>query len=740
MPRFETPLQLQNIFIEFAGDKVPDVAPTGKARLYYDQGTGRLMTSLNGASYSAGGGTRLRDLSEYYLPGPPLNSAVSSLVIFGSVGALAGASANGTWLGINHSSSTPDYLNFQVAGTSKYRVYGTGSVDMAGTLTLGTGAAAISADSGGTITAGGVSTAANILRAGRGKPLGNPTGTPSAATNGAGSLNGVYQYAYTEYDGSGSGETGLSPVGSISPSNNTVRVTMPLPRRGTDRRRLYRTAAGGSIFKLVHDFGGASGYFQTLWDDNTADGSLGATAPSSDTTALYELMIAAGVKHWSTHPDQGTAAADVTILTADPSTPGSYAVDAYGEYYSRCPDNGSVCFGALKTGTSGYFIYCEANGILDDGSAAVQKFSVDTRGNCAVVPSTLVDGGSNALKVQAAFPATITANTAGAYFALTGAGSSAFAQSAVAIDMLAGFTGNSTAYGLNIQQATANVGAAAASIGLQGKCTGASPQNCGLSGVASGGTQNVGVWGGLNAVPDSIAASFAMGCNNGVVSADSFRAYDNGSIRFRVRAGGGNYTIPAIAAPGALSTGDFWLDSTQKCLEFFAVGTQQRLSGLMFTQSADAVVANTTSETTLKGAIVGTASVGQFGALLVAGKTLRLRAFGYLSSTGAPNLTINVKLGSTSVCTTGAVAQSGTPTNVGWELDVMITCRTTGVSGTVIAQGIFRYGSTFMTLVSTAATTIDTTVAQIADWLATWSVQAAGNTITCTSSALEVLN
>ena len=50
MPRFENPIQLQNTYIEIAGDKVPDTAPSGKCRLYYDQATATLKHSANGAA------------------------------------------------------------------------------------------------------------------------------------------------------------------------------------------------------------------------------------------------------------------------------------------------------------------------------------------------------------------------------------------------------------------------------------------------------------------------------------------------------------------------------------------------------------------------------------------------------------------------------------------------------------------------------------------------------------------
>jgi hypothetical protein len=59
--RLENPLTLQNTFVEFAGDRVPDVAPSGKARMYYDQSTGRVLTSTSGGSYQAPGLSNLAD-------------------------------------------------------------------------------------------------------------------------------------------------------------------------------------------------------------------------------------------------------------------------------------------------------------------------------------------------------------------------------------------------------------------------------------------------------------------------------------------------------------------------------------------------------------------------------------------------------------------------------------------------------------------------------------------------------
>jgi hypothetical protein len=736
--RLENPLRLQNTYVEFAGDRVPDVAPAGMARLYYDQTTGLIQVSANGGAYGGGIGTRLRDLTEYLLPASPLNSTTAAEMLFGSVGSLSGGASAGTWLGINHAASSADFLNFQASGMAKFRVYNSGAVDIAGTLTLGTGGATVAADSSGQITAASAVGATTPFRAGRGKPLGNPTGTPSLATNGAGVLTGVYQYAYTEIDASGSGETGLSPVASITPAGNTVRVTMPDPRRGVDRRKLYRTAAGGSVFKLVHDFGGATGYFQTLWDDNTADGSLGAAAPAADTTALYELLIAAGVKHLSAHPDQLDAAADWTIVTGKADVGGAYGIDSYAPIFCRTRIGSN--FGAQKTGTSGNFIQCDTLGALDDGSSPVTVWSVDGRGNLLVRPLTLVDGGSNAFSTNATFPTTLTTNASANDFTATGAGSSAFSQQAVSITMLAGFTGNSTAYGLLVQQATANSGASAASIGAQAKCTGASPQNCGLSGIAQGGTKNIGVFGGLGAAPDSANVSAAILANNGATTDDIFRCVNNSTTVFRVRNGG--YAVFSSLTNGSVLSGDFWLDSTQKCFQYFTGNTVQRIPSALFTATADKTVANTASETSLVGTGVGTANTGTFGGgFFVAGKTLRVRVRGYLSNTGTPTLNLIVKLGSVTICSTGAVATITGQSNAGFELVCDLTCRTTGASGTIIGEGMFSYGTANGTrLVATAAATVDTTAAQLLDVTATWGTASSSNTITAATCTIEALN
>jgi hypothetical protein len=88
----------------------------------------------------------------------------------------------------------------------------------------------------------------------------DPTATPSIAL-GAGSMNGVYQYMFTEYNrDSGDGdmhsghETNPSPVGT-SASMSNQKATLTLPSTGvngfTTHLKIYSTDSGGSLFYYI---------------------------------------------------------------------------------------------------------------------------------------------------------------------------------------------------------------------------------------------------------------------------------------------------------------------------------------------------------------------------------------------------------------------------------------------------------------------------------------------------------
>lgn len=160
--------------------------------------------------------------------------------------------------------------------------------------------------------------------------------------------------------------------------------------------------------------------------------------------------------------------------------------------------------------------------------------------------------------------------------------------------------------------------------------------------------------------------------------------------------------------------------------------------GVLFVQTADAVVANTGVETTLVAAGVGSLTLPlNFFRI---GKTIRIRMRGRMSDTGTPTFRLRIKLGATVVLDTGAVALAGTISNNEWCADAMITCRTTGVGGTVSAQGAFQEDpDNRVGMPNTAPIVVDTTVAQAigVTWL--WGAADPANTVTCTNLTVEAM-
>lgn len=167
-------------------------------------------------------------------------------------------------------------------------------------------------------------------------------------------------------------------------------------------------------------------------------------------------------------------------------------------------------------------------------------------------------------------------------------------------------------------------------------------------------------------------------------------------------------------------------------------GTSQPASGgTLFTSTASATVANTTTETSLIGSGVGslTLAAGYF----TAGKSLRFLVYGYLSDQITPNtLRIRAKFGSTAILDTGAQTPTGSLSNRFWGMECTITNRTTGVSGTVMAQCGWLYNTSAILvaqfdMVNTSTVTVDTTGTLAVDVTAQWGGASASDTITGTN-------
>lgn len=156
----------------------------------------------------------------------------------------------------------------------------------------------------------------------------------------------------------------------------------------------------------------------------------------------------------------------------------------------------------------------------------------------------------------------------------------------------------------------------------------------------------------------------------------------------------------------------------------------------LFIQTASVTVGNTTTETTLIGAGAGSVTLPA-NFFSSTGKTARVTITGYYSRTSGSQ-TWRFKIGGTTIIT---MLASINGTNVLWSLDLIITCRATGVTGTVQVQP--TNASVNTTIVSSVArtttSTINTTVSQTLDITVQNSIAAVGNRVTATNVIIQPL-
>lgn len=139
-----------------------------------------------------------------------------------------------------------------------------------------------------------------------------------------------------------------------------------------------------------------------------------------------------------------------------------------------------------------------------------------------------------------------------------------------------------------------------------------------------------------------------------------------------------------------------------------------------FTQTA-AVTVTATSETTLLGAGRGTLTLPA-NWFTVAGSSLIVESWGRLTTTTVPGTQrIRLKFGSSVILDTGAYALVGSITNGVYHMRTLITARTVGASGTVIAESIWETTGTALIpneakMLNTTTITIDTTATQVVDF------------------------
>ena len=173
-----------------------------------------------------------------------------------------------------------------------------------------------------------------------------------------------------------------------------------------------------------------------------------------------------------------------------------------------------------------------------------------------------------------------------------------------------------------------------------------------------------------------------------------------------------------------------------------ASSTETRVSSSIYAATASGAVSNTTTETTLLSTVAGTKTLPT-NFFSAAGSTARITVCGTITNTGTPTLDLKLKYGSTVIASTGATTLVNITGTGNFTATFIVTCRSTGASGTVQASGLLTYFSTATTpnLVQFADqnTTINTTTSNAIDLTATWGTASASNTATGTISVVEII-
>lgn len=211
-------------------------------------------------------------------------------------------------------------------------------------------------------------------------------------------------------------------------------------------------------------------------------------------------------------------------------------------------------------------------------------------------------------------------------------------------------------------------------------------------------------------------------------------------------AGGFNGTVKMFTSSGVSANGAFWNDSTQNSLATYDSSIKQIIPGIIFTQTADKTVASSTSETSIVGTGVGGLTLP--ANFFVAGKTIRVTMSGVYSTVAVTGdtVTVKIKYGSTVLASKATTALVTGGTNLAWFSDVLITCRSTGASGSVQVSGGVRYQIASSAIIedelnnAVATTTLDTTASGLLDVTVTHSGNSASNSVKSLVGSFEVLN
>jgi hypothetical protein len=179
-------------------------------------------------------------------------------------------------------------------------------------------------------------------------------------------------------------------------------------------------------------------------------------------------------------------------------------------------------------------------------------------------------------------------------------------------------------------------------------------------------------------------------------------------------------------------------------------GLEERLSGIIWTKKSNTTLASWTTLTTILGAVsTGVGSLTLPANSLTLGRSIRIKLFGKMQTySSATQYGFSVLLGAVAVCSSAnGTITDGAYNNLGWVLDILLTCVATGNSSTVIGNAMFLFAGQSWTSAfqfglassSTAAVNVDTAASNAIDVKFSCNTSNASNNLTCTNAIVEIL-
>lgn len=416
---------------------------------------------------------------------------------------------------------------------------------------------------------------------------------------------------------------------------------------------------------------------------------------------------------------------------------------------------GTLAVGNGGTGQTSYLngellIGNTATGGLSKATLTAGSNITITNGNGTITIASTGGGGSSALSAITAATATNTINSAN--FAQewqwnTLAGGNGFFISS---NSTAAASNAQTLFRVGLSGTNVNSGQTTYAAQISNSHAGTTSTNVALLLSATNGTT-------INYALDVSAGIVRMAASSAAVphmvftpGSAALTGTTNGMLSYATVASNSSFYLYKDSAVTKLITldrnPDFATGSSQGIIVADTAGTLSKSADLtalgIFAQTSTVTVANSVAVTTLLGTLTGSSTLPAnfFGV----GKTIIIYVAGTINTTGSPTCTVDVTIGGVSMGSLVFTHTNAVTTGY-FNARFVLTCRTTGASGTIQAEGIGTWNpgtSSALSFFSNSATSaaVNTTGTLAINVRAQWSAANASNSIVASVATAHYLN